>query len=97
MFRKTVCILLIVSVLFFTSCAAHVHRVGEGSQRYDVSRARQWYVIWGVVPLNHVDSHAMAAGARNYRITTFYSPIDLLITTILVPLTITTRTVLVEK
>ena len=97
MFRKMLCVLLIVSVFFFMGCAAHVHKVGAGPQTYDVSRARQWYILYGVVPLNHVDTHAMAAGATNYRITTFHSPVDWMMSVVLSWATITARTVLVEK
>ena len=98
MFQKLLCLLLIVSVLFFAGCAAHVHQVGSGpSMRPDIERARQWYILYGIVPLNLVNTKQMAAGAANYRITTYYGPVDALMSAILAPVTISARNVLVEK
>lgn len=98
MIRTSLCILLVVSVLFFTGCAAHVHKVGAGPQGpYDVTRARQWYILYGFVPLNHINSQDMAAGAKNYRIITYAGPIDVLWSAVLAPVTISSRSVIVEK
>ena len=97
MFRKLSAVFLIAAMLFVIGCSAHVHTVGKGAQGYDVTEARQWYIVWGLVPINEVDTNAMAAGATDYEITTLYSPIDFIIGVVAGSLTVSSRTVSVRK
>ena len=95
MFRKLSAIFLIAGMLFVIGCAAHTHKVGDGAQGNDTTSARQWYVLYGLVPINDVDSNAMAAGATDYEITTSHTPLDVVITAVLSSITIYSRTVTV--
>ena len=79
MFRKFSATFLIVAMLFVIGCAAHIHQVGKGAQGYDTTEARQWYILWGLVPINDVNTNTMAGGATDYEITTSYTPIDFII------------------
>ena len=97
MFRKFSVVFLIIGMLFVIGCAAHVHKVGDGAQGGDMTTARQWYVLWGIVPLNEVDTNAMAGGATDYEITTVVTPIDLILNTLLSEITVHCRTVTVQK
>ena len=97
MFRKLSVIFLIVGMLFVIGCAAHVHKVGKGAQGTDIIVARQWYVLWGVVPINEVDTNAMAAGATDYEITTVVTPFDFVLNTLLSEITLHCRTVTIQK
>ena len=97
MFRKLSAAFLIVGMLLVIGCSAHVHQVGKGAQGYDVTEARQWYILWGLVPLNNADTNAMAGGAANYEITTSYTPIDFIIGVVAGSITISSRTVSVRK
>ena len=97
MFRKLSVVFLIVAMLFVISCAAHVHKVGEGAQGNDITAARQWYVLWGIVPINEVDTNAMADGATDYEITTQYTVLDAIISAVLSEISINCRTVIVQK
>ena len=97
MFRKFSVVLLIVAMLFVIGCAAHVHKVGEGAQGNDITMARQWYVLWGIVPINEVDTNAMAEGVTDYEITTSVTPIDFVISAVLGNISINCRTVTVQK
>jgi hypothetical protein len=97
MFRKFSVVLLIVAMLFVIGCAAHVHKVGEGAQGNDITMARQWYVLWGIVPINEVDTNAMAEEAIDYEITTSVTPIDFVINAVLGNISINCRTVTVQK
>jgi hypothetical protein len=97
MFRKFSVVLLIVAMLFVIGCAAHVHKVGEGAQGNDITMARQWYVLWGIVPINDVDTNAIAEGATDYEITTSVTPIDFVINAVLGNISINCRTVTVQK
>lgn len=97
MFRKFSVVFLIVAMLFVIGCAAHVHKVGKGAQGTDITVARQWYILWGVIPLNDVDTNDMADGATDYNITTSVTPIDLVLNAFLSEITVHCRTVTVQK
>lgn len=97
MFRKLSATFLIVGMLFVIGCAAHTHVVGKGAQGTDTMEARQWYVLWGLVPINDVDTNAMASGATDYEITTQYTALDAIISTVLSEISINCRTVTVQK
>ena len=97
MFRKLSAVFLIVAMLFIIGCAAHVHKVGKGAQGNDITVARQWYILWGIVPINEVDTNAMAEGSTDYKITTLVTPLDLAISFVLSFVTIACRTVTVQK
>ena len=97
MFRKLSAVFLIVAMLFVIGCAAHVHKVGNGAQGNDITAARQWYVLWGLVPINDVDTNAMAAGAADYEITTSITVVDFIINAIGSYITVNCRSVTVRK
>ena len=97
MFSKLSAVFLIAAMLFVIGCAAHVHTVGKGAQGSDITEARQWYILWGLVPLNEADTNAMAGGATDYEIMTAITPIDFIIGAIAGSVTISSRTVSVRK
>ena len=97
MFRKLSATFLIVAMLFVIGCAAHVHTVGKGAQGGDLTEARQWYVLWGLVPINDVNTNTMAGGAADYEITTSITPLDFVINVFTTYVTVTSRTVSVRK
>ena len=97
MFRTLSAVFLIAAMLFVIGCSAHVHTVGKGAQGSDVTEARQWYIVWGLVPINDVDTNAMAGEATDYEITTLYTPIDIIIGVVAGSVTISSRTVSVRK
>ncbi len=97
MFRRLSAAFLIVGMLFVIGCSAHVHKGGNGAQGYNVTEARQWYIVWGLVPINDVDTNAMAGEATDYEITTSYTPIDFIIGVVAGSITISSRTVSVRK
>lgn len=97
MFRKLSATFLIVGMLFVIGCAAHVHTVGKGAQGSDTMEARQWYILWGLVPVGNADTNAMAAGATDYEIKTSITPVDFIINAIGVYVTVQARTVSVQK
>jgi len=88
---------VVLLVLFFVGCTTHVHKVGSGPQTYDTEELRQWYILWGLVPINDVDTKDMAGDAINYKIKTEVTPIDVLISIPASTITVTSRTVTVVK
>ena len=97
MFTRLSAALLIVAMLFVIGCSAHIHTVGKGAQGSDVIEARQWYIVWGLVPINNVDTNAMAGGATDYEIMTSITPIDFIIGVVAGSITVSSRTVSVQK
>jgi hypothetical protein len=85
---------MVVAIL---GCSAPVHRIGSGAQRSDVQSARRWYILLGLVPLNQVDSGAMAGPVAGYEIRTEASPLDVIITMFTGIVTVNCRTVTVTK
>ena len=92
---KVVTILLLA--LFFVGCTTHIHKVGSGPTAYDSEELRQWYILWGLVPINDVDTKDMAGDAKNYEIKTEVTPLDFLISIPASAVSITSRTVTVVK
>lgn len=97
MLNKIAAVLCIASIIFMIGCAAHTHQVGKGAQGSEVIEQRQWYVLWGLVPMNDVDTQAMAGGATDYQITTAVTALDFVISIFTSAVTIDCRTVTVEK
>ena len=82
--NKLITITLIISMLFI-SCATHLHTVGYGPQTGAKVTSRQFYLLYGLVPLNSVDTNEMAGIDLNgnyitdYEIKTQTGPIDIVL------------------
>ena len=88
---------IIVMAFTMIGCATHTHVIGNGGSDSTLVEQRQWYVLWGLVPINEVNSTQMAAGARDYTIVTESSLIDGIINIVLSAVTVQTRTVTVIR
>src|SRR5437899_7818755 len=97
--RKLITAWITMSVLIslLSGCAAHMHKIGTGPAGTDVTAQHQWYILWGLVPLNHVDSSVMAGSATNYEIDTAITPVDFLMNIFTGVVTVYSRTVTVKK
>ncbi len=87
----------IVFLLGMLACSAHVHQVGTGPQTGQTIEARQWYILWGLIPLNEINTQQMAGGANNYEIATELGVLDVIITMFTSAVTVYSRTVKVTK
>lgn len=97
MFRKCFAVFCIVALVSVIGCASHTHKVGYGPAFDRAKIERQWYLLWGLVPVNEIDTQAMANGQSNYEITTEVTFIDWLYIAVMLPATITCRTVIVTR
>lgn len=95
--RRLTAATALIGLLLITACSAHIHTVGSGPTGSDAQIQRQWYVLWGIVPINSVDSHAMAGNATNYRIRTEVTPVDFIISMFTGMVTVSCRSVTVTK
>ncbi len=98
MAKKMITVFTILILLtVFIGCSTHRHVIGDGSQGNSSESAKQWYILWGLVPLNDVDTKAMADGASDYEIKTQQSFTDVIIGLFTGIVTISPRSVTVEK
>ncbi|MFP4460563.1 MAG: Bor/Iss family lipoprotein [Candidatus Zixiibacteriota bacterium] len=88
---------LLLVMLLFAGCYSHTHIVGRGAQSNQIMQARQWYILFGIVPLNFVDSQAMASGTSDYTIHTASTPPDFFINIFTSIITVQSRTVTVVR
>ena len=77
--RLKAAVLLFAAMVMFSGCFTQRHVVGDGAQSGQVQEDRQWFVLWGLVPINEVDSATMADGAGNYEVKTEFSAVDVII------------------
>jgi hypothetical protein len=80
-----------------TSCYTFHHQVGDGGTGASEETERQWFILWGLVELNSVDSQEMAGGATDYTATTEWTPLDILINIFTGYITVYSRTYTVTK
>jgi PBP1b-binding outer membrane lipoprotein LpoB len=95
--KKTLIALLVLSVLLAVGCSTNIHTVGDGPQKNEVIEARQWYILFGLVPLNEVNTQTMVGNAEDYEIKTEQSFLDGVINAFTGAVTVTSRTVTVKK
>jgi hypothetical protein len=91
--RAAACLL---AVLAAPGCVSHWHPVGLGATGTGEQTARQYYLFFGLVPLNTVESQRLANELTSYTIETRFGFVDLLLSPLLLPVTMTTRTVTVR-
>ena len=91
-------LLAVVVAAALTSCYTLEHTVGTGAQGSEVVSDKQWFALWGLVPIGEgADSKAMAGGAENYTITTKHTFVDQLLSGLTGIVTISVKTVEVKK
>lgn len=93
---KSILSVLIIGIML-AGCGTHYHTVGSGASGNSTEEARQWYVLFGLVPINEVDSKQMAGNASDYTIKTQQSFLDVVINIFTGVVTIHSRTVTVTK
>lgn len=84
-------------LLSMIACSTNIHKIGNGAQTLNSKTARQWYVLFGLVPINEVDTNEMAANAQNYEIKTEQTFVDGIITAFTSMVSVSCRSVTVTK
>jgi hypothetical protein len=81
------------------ACFTFTHTVGRGPQNVTpvVATETEWFALWGLVPLDPVDSATLAGPTRDYRVTTKFTVVDVLISAFSSFVTLYRQTVVVEK
>ncbi len=100
--KKALCLLLCCGFLSISlsGCYTLNHTVGNGGNGQTVASNREWYILWGLIPLNNVDGEKMALEnnlTNNYTITSQMSFVDVLLSIVTGIVTIHAQTVSVSK
>lgn len=80
-----------------TGCYTLNHQVNGGAKGSQTTSSRQWYALWGLVPINKVDGGKMASGASSYTIKSQHTFLDIIISCVTGFVTINSQTVSVTK
>ncbi len=95
--KATACLIFtLFSVLWLSGCSTLNHTVGTGgTDGNEVASERQWYILWGLVPLNNVDGGQIAKskGLTNYTIQSQASFLDEILNMITGIVTVSGQTV----
>ena len=90
-------VVLAAALALLPACVVHRHRVGNGPIGAAEETRRQFYIFFGWLRLNDVDTQRIVADASSYDIETEFSLVDVLLAPLLLPLTVTSRTVTVYR
>jgi hypothetical protein len=93
---KSITLALCVAALL-SSCYSVSHTVGTGASTGESIKKKQWFILYGLVPLNKVDTKALAGTAVNYTVTTKHGFVDYLIGAVTSFVTIQPMTIEVKK
>lgn len=80
-----------------SGCYTLEHTVGRGAQGGHEESERQWFILYGLVPLNEVDSQDLAGDAKDYDVETEQTVSDVLINLLTGFVSIFSRTVTVTR
>lgn len=91
--------LAVAACALLPGCFTFSHTVGRGPQTSVpvVAEESQWFGLWGLVPCSAVDSAKLAGPARDYRVTTKFTVVDVVISAFTSFLSFYRQTVIVEK
>lgn len=86
-----------MALLLLPACQTHRHRVGTGPVGAGSESLRQFYLFFGLLRISESDGQRITREATSYEIVTEYSIVDMLLQPLLLPLTMTSRTVTVNR
>lgn len=96
--KKLVAALLCaITLSLTTSCYSMHHTVGAGAQGNQEESKRQWFALWGLVPITDSDSQDLAGDAKDYEVETEFSIINILLNILTGIVTITSQDMTVTK
>ncbi len=75
---------------------SHTHVVGVGSTGMGTESMRQYYLFFGLLPLNEVNVQRETGDLTGYEIYSEYGFVDMLLSPLLIFVTATSRTVTVN-
>ena len=98
--KKIISVFMVISMLILVGCSTHVHTIGTGPQTGLEKSARQYYLLYGLIPINTVNTGEMVGDATNYEIQSQVAPMDIVInvaSAVAIAGVVSSRTVTVTK
>lgn len=97
--RKVTALTLVCALMFVTlGCYTQRVDVGagapSGAQRVE---HRQWFALWGLVPITQIEPEATIGDAQNYSIVSEFTPLDVIIGIFTGIVTVYPKTIIVEQ
>lgn len=83
-------------LMLLCGCMGHTHVVGVGPTGLGTESVRQYYMLFGLVPLNDVDVQRVTGNLSGYEIQSDYGFMDFVLSPLLILFTGTSRTVTVN-
>jgi len=95
--RRTTLLLLLALVLAAPACMSSYHTVGAGPTGGEIASAKQWYALWGCLPLGGApDSRTLSGDRVNYRVWTGITTWDVFLNFLTLPVGFCRTSVIVE-
>lgn len=69
-------------VVVLPGCFTTHHTVGAGPMAGQESSEHQWYAFWGLTPMGENESASLAGNHEDYRVTTEFEFMDVLISSV---------------
>ncbi len=96
--RRLALLFLCLAILAAPGCFSITHTVGKGAQTGMVaSETKQWFALWGLLPIGHHDGGKEAGQPTDYTIETEQTVVDVCINIFTGFASFLTRTVTVTK
>jgi len=97
--RTTIVMLAVCACALLPGCFTIQHTVGRGPMTPTpvVVEETQWFALWGLTPLGSVDSQSLSGPARDYRVTTKFTVMDVVISAFTSFVSFYRQTIIVEK
>ncbi|MEL7239895.1 MAG: hypothetical protein AAGK78_13640 [Planctomycetota bacterium] len=93
----TLCLALVLSVGVTSGCFTQQVKVGAGASGGTSIEHRQWFALWGLIPITEIDPEASIGDAQNYTVETGFTPVDVVIGIFTGIVTIQPKTVTIKK
>ena len=93
----TLCLVLVLGVGLQTGCFVQEHQVGAGGSGATSVEHRQWFALWGLVPITEIDTEATVGDAQNYTLRSEFTPLDIVIGIFTGIVTVQPKTITVVK
>jgi hypothetical protein len=90
-------LLVVVMSCLFCSCYSTLNIAGTGASKSEVVKKKQWYALWGLVQINHVDPKELVGDAGNYSVKTEFTFNDVLLNIFTSLISIESKTVTIIK
>ena len=88
---------LVMASTFSSGCFTQRVRVGTGANGGEKMEHRQWFALWGLIPITEIDPEGSLNGATNYDVVSTFTPVDVIVGIVTGIVTVQPKTIIIEK